>query len=127
MMASNPGLPSDGQPSRPYSAPDQLGGNAGRSQELQLGINGDPGNIATATTRADTGLIGDSLQFNMAVPHGVTPTSVLQPLRPSMNARSESDYRRVLPGGYTLPTQNGQSQSSWETSNLLRMQGQDSV
>ena len=127
MMASNPGLPSDGQPSRPYSAPGQLGGNAGRSQELQLGIAGDPDNIATATTRASTGLTADSLQFNSLVPHGVTPTSVLQPLRPSMNARSASDYQRVLPGGYTLPTANGQSQSSWEASNYLRMQGQDSV
>ena len=43
-----------------------------------------------------------------------------------MNAESAQDYARVLPVGYTLPTQNGQSESSWETSNILRMQGQDS-
>ncbi len=121
------GFTEDGQPVRPYSSPDQLGGATPRSQELQRGIQGDPDSAATATTRASTGLTEDSLQFNAMVPHGVKPTSVLQPLRPAMNARSVSDYRRVLPGGYTLPTQNGQSESSWEASSYLRMQGEDAV
>jgi hypothetical protein len=116
-----------GQPSRPYSSPDQLGGATPRTGEFATGITGDPDSAATATTRASTGLTADSLQFNSMVPHGVTPTSVLQPLRPSGNGMSESDYQRVLPGGYTLPTQNGQSASSWETSNYLKMQGEDSV
>ena len=121
-MAASPG-----QPSRPYSSPGQLGGAAPRSQEFQRGVQGTPDDTATLTTRASDGLTADSLQFNAAVPDGVRPTSVLQPLRPSMNAQSASDYARVLPGGYTLPTQNGQSESSWETSNYLRMQGADSV
>ena len=121
------GFTADGQSSRPYSAPDQLGGATPRFQEFTTGIQGDSDSAATATTRASTGLTADSLQFNSMVPVGVKPTSVLQPLRPSLNARSASDYQRVLPGGYVLPTQNGQSESSWETSNYLRMQGQYSV
>ena len=121
------GYSSMGQPVRPYSAPDQLGGATPRSQELQRGIQGDPDSAATATTRASDGLTADSLQFNAMGHQGVRPTSLLQPLRPSMNGQSASDYERVLPGGYTLPTQNGQSASSWEASNYLRMQGADSV
>jgi len=124
-MASDPAA--GGQPPRPYSSPGQLGGAAPRKGEFTTGVTGDPDSAATVTTRASTGLTEDSLQFNSMVPGGVRPTSVLQPLRPSMNARSASDYQRVLPGGYTLPTQNGQSESSWETSSYLRMQGQDSV
>ena len=61
------------------------------------------------------------------VPHQFRPGSLLNQTRPSMNAESAADYARVLPGGYVLPTQNGQSVSSWETSNYLRMQGQDAV
>jgi hypothetical protein len=121
------GYTADSAPSRPHGGPGQLGGNAGRSQQFVTGVTGSPESAATVTTRASTGLTADSLQFNSMVPHGVRPTSVLQPLRPSMNGQSASDYQRVLPGGYTLPTQNGQSESSWETSNYLRMQGQDSV
>jgi hypothetical protein len=121
------GLTASNGPVRPYSTPDQLGGNTPRSAEFATGTMGDPDSAATATTRVGAGLTEDSLQFNALVPAGVKPTSVLQPLRPSMNARSTSDYARVLPGGYTLPTQNGQSESSWEKSAYLRMQGQDSV
>jgi hypothetical protein len=122
------GFTADGQPSRPYSSPGQVpAGAAFRSQEFTTGQVGDPDSAATVTTRASTGLTEDSLQFNSMVPTGVRPTSVLQPLRPSMNGQSEQDYQRVLPGGYTLPSQNGQSESSWEKSSYLRMQGQDSV
>ena len=65
--------------------------------------------------------------YNAMVPHQFEPMSVLQQTRPSMNAESATDYQRVLPGGYVLPTQNGQSASSWETSNYLRMAGQDAI
>lgn len=102
-------------------------GAAGRSGEFATGLNGgDPGNSPTSAGQ-DAGLAVNAQQFAAHVPQGVRPTSVLQSLRPSMNGMSAQDYKRVLPGGYTLPTQNGQSASSWETSNYLRMQGQDSV
>jgi hypothetical protein len=117
------GFTVDGQPSRPYSSPDQLGGATPRTGQFTIGHQGDPDSAATATTRASTGLTADSLQFNSMVPHGVRPTSVLQPLRPSMNGQSASDYQRVLPGGYVLPTQNGQSASSYEASLPLRLSG----
>jgi hypothetical protein len=123
-MAGDPGLPTAG---RPYSAPSQLGGNAPRSAQFATGFHGDPDNTATVTSQPSAGLTADSLQFNSLVPGGVRPTSVLQPLRPSMNGQSAQDYERVLPGGYTLPSQNGQSESSWAASNYLKMQGQDAV
>lgn len=116
------GFTSSGGPVRAYGDPGQLDGNAPRSAEFATGQTGDdPGNAATSLNQ-------DAAKWNLAPQQfGYRPTSVLEQVRPSMNAESAQDYARVLPGGYTLPTQNGQSASSWETSNLLRMQGQDSV
>lgn len=109
---------------RPFSSPEN---GSDRTAQFGLGMTGDdPGNSPTSAGQ-DAGLNLNGQQFAAQVPHGVRPTSVLQSLRPSMNGMSAQDYERVLPGGYTLPTQNGQSASSWETSNYLRMQGQDSV
>jgi hypothetical protein len=116
------GFTASNGPARPYST-HQLGGNTPRSAEFATGTTGDPGSAVTMTTRASTGLTEDSLQFNAMVPGGVKPASVLQPLRPSMNGMSAADYRRVLPGGYTLPTANGQSTSSYEASLPLRLSG----
>jgi hypothetical protein len=101
-------------------------GAAGRTEQLNLGITGDdPGNSPTALGQDSLNV--NAQQFNAQVSPGVRPTSVLQPVRPPMNAESAQDYARVLPGGYELPTANGQSQSSWATSNYLKMQGQDAV
>jgi hypothetical protein len=113
------GFTADGGPVRPYADQSQLGGNAGRTGQMNLGIQGDPNSAATSLNQ-------QSARFNNLTPAQFTPTSVLQQVRPSMNAESAQDYARVLPGGYTLPTQNGQSQSSWSASNILRMQqGED--
>jgi hypothetical protein len=123
-MATGYGFTADGQPVRPYASPDQVPAGAEfRSNAFNTGIAGeqDPGNIASSLNQT-------SARWNNLTPAQFTPQSTLdsQALRPSMNAESAQDYARVLPGGYTLPTQNGQSQSSWSASNILRMQGQDS-
>jgi hypothetical protein len=106
---------------RPCADPGQLGGNAPRSAQFTLGQVGDPGSAATSLNQAS------ERQNLLTAQQFGKPTSVLQQVRPSMNAESAQDYSRVLPGGYTLPSQNGQSASSWEASNYLRMQGQDSI
>lgn len=103
---------------RPYST-FMPAGQSPRSPEFNAGINGDPNPGASS-------LEADSADQQSMVPHGFTPNSILQALRPSMNGESATDYRRVLPGGYVLPSANGQAQSSYQTSNLLRMQGQNS-
>jgi hypothetical protein len=109
---------------RPYSSPSTAGATP-RSAEFNTGLSGDdPGNSPTSLGQDSLNI--NAQQFRDQVPAGFRPTSVLQQTRPSMNAESAQDYARVLPGGYRLPTANGQSQSSWETSNILRMQGQDS-
>ena len=106
---------------RPYGEPGMTLGNAGRTGQMNLGIQGDPNSAATSLNQ-------QSDRWNNLTPAQFQPQSVLdsQALRPSMNAESAQDYARVLLGGYTLPTANGQSQSSWQTSNILKMQGEDS-
>lgn len=108
---------------RPYGSP---GDGSDRTAQFNTGLNGDdPGNPPTALGQDSLNV--NAQQFRAQIPATVVPMSVEQQTRPSMNAESAQDYARVLPVGYTLPTQNGQSESSWETSNILRMQGQDSV
>jgi hypothetical protein len=117
-MAGAAGQSSTGQPVRPYSSPDQLGGTTPRSAEFTTGTTGDPGSAASS-------LNADSARYNLLTPKQFEPTSILQAQasRPSMNAMSATDYERVLPGGYTLPTANGQSTSSYEASLPLRLSG----
>jgi hypothetical protein len=103
---------------RPY-ATSMPAGQADRSPEFTTGVNGDdPGN-------ASSSLSMDAAKWNEG-PHGFTPESVLNQLKPSDDGMSPSTYARVLPGGFTLPSQNGQSESSYETSNYLKMNGQNS-
>ena len=98
-------------------------GAQSRAQSFTMGTQGDDPQNAAGVSSIDA----NSARFNSMVPHQFRPGSLLNQTRPSMNAESAADYARVLPGGYVLPTQNGQSVSSWETSNYLRMQGQDAV
>ena len=94
---------------------------ASRVQDFSTGITGDDPQNAAGVSSIDV----NSALYNSLVPHQFEPGSILQQTRPSMNGESAADYARVLPGGYRLPNQNGQSASSWEASNYLRMQGQD--
>jgi hypothetical protein len=89
-----------------------------RSAEFGTGLVGNPASAASS-------LNADSAKFNGAVPQGATQTSVLQSPRPSMNGMSEQDYQRVMPGGFTLPSQNGQLDQSWQASTYMRMAGQN--
>jgi hypothetical protein len=115
-------------PARPYSAPDQLGGNAPRSAELLKGAFGDPGSIASIRNQ-DPGLNINSQQFNQQVAQdAVRPMSVLQPImrNPGGNGMSAGDAARRTFDGQYLGSVNGTSQSSFEPSALLRLTtGQD--
>ena len=115
-----------GQPGRPYSGPDQLGGNAPRQEQFRTGAN-QTGDIATATSRPDVGLTADSLQFNSMVPKGYTPHSVLTPIgtNPGGNGMSAADAARRYVDGTPMGTVNGTSESSFEPAALLRMSGLD--
>jgi hypothetical protein len=115
-----------GQPVRPYSAPDQLGGNAGRSASFAVGVQGDDsGNTATSLS-PDPALNLSSQQFNAMVPKSAGQTSVLQSPLPGLNGMSQDDYNsRVLPGGVTLPSSNGSSQASYEQALYMRLAGRD--
>jgi hypothetical protein len=119
----SPATSDNGLPTRPYAAPDQLGGNAPRSAEFNTGINGDPGNAASSLA-----LNADADRFNAMVPRQFEQHSVLQTAMPSANAMSATDYERVLPGSQPgqsvmLPTVNGSSQGSYDKSILMRLQG----
>jgi hypothetical protein len=61
-MAGATGFTTDGQPSRPYSSPDQLGGATPRTREFTTGQVGDPGNAATSMSQ-NAGLNLNSQQF----------------------------------------------------------------
>lgn len=79
------------------------------------------------TAAFSTGLNEQSAKQNAMVPKSAMQTSVLQPPRPSMNGMSANDYQRVLPGGTTLPSQNGSSPDSWQASTYMRLQGRSAV
>ena len=119
--------PADSSPSRPYSSPDQVPAGAEfRSNAFRTGLAGDPDNTATATTRTDTGLTADSLQFNAQVPGGVRPLSVLQPIMANSGnlGMSAADASRRLADGTYLGSGNGNG-SSFEKSAMLRLSGRD--
>lgn len=87
----------------------------GRTASFQDGMNGTPGSVAS-------GLNEDSAVFNSKVPGQFTPHSVLAGL-PGMsgNGMSEDDKERVLPGGYQLPSANGQSNESYQAARMMRL------
>jgi hypothetical protein len=122
------GFTADGQPSRPYSGPGQLGGNSPRSVAFATGQAGDPGHAATSLGQ-DPGLTMNSMQFNGQVPTGVRPTSVLQPLmrNPGGNGMSAGDAARRLPTGQYLGSVNGTSADSFEPSAMMRLTGQTAL
>jgi hypothetical protein len=112
-------MTASGTPGRPYSAPDQLGGNAPRSAEFTTGITGDPGNTASVSS-----LNQDADRFNALVPRQFAQHSVLQTAMPSANGMSATDYQRVLPGlSRPIPSPNGSSQDSYNRSLVMRLSG----
>jgi len=121
-MAGATGFTSTGQPSRPYSSPDQVPAGAGfRSQEFATGQLGDPGNTASALALND-----DADRFNSLVPRQFSQHSVLQTAMPSANGMSAADYQRVLPGlSRPLSSPNGSSQGSYQKSLIMRLSGLD--
>jgi hypothetical protein len=112
------GFTADGQPSRPYSGPDQLGGNAPRSAAFSIGHLGDPGNAATSLNQ-------DSARWNP--PGGFRPTSVLQSVmrNPGGLGMSAGDASRRLVTGQYLGSVNGTSESSFQPAAMLRLNGDD--
>ena len=112
-------------PGRPYSGPDQLGGNAGRSQQLQVGATGDPDSAATATARPNVGLTADSLQWRAQTPTGYRPSSILTPIgrNPGGNGMSAGDAARRWADGTPMGSVLGTSESSFEPAALLRQSG----
>lgn len=121
-MAGPYALTDDGSPTRPYASPEQVPAGAEfRSHAFRTGVLGDPTNAASS-------LNADSQRWRNLTPAQFERTSLLEPMLSGPNGISESDYQqRALPGNYLLPTQNGQSASSWSASNYLRMTGQDAV
>lgn len=117
-------MPDGGQPGRPYSGPDQLGGNAPRSAEFVTGANrtGDP---ATAVGQ-DSGLSLNAQQFQAQV-GGYRPSSVLTPIgkNPGGLGMSAADAGRRWADGTPMGTLNGTSESSFEPAALLRQSGLD--
>ena len=97
-----------------------------RAQQLQLGASGDPDNTATVAAQPDAGLTADSLQFRAMTPRGYRPSSVLTPIGSDNNpgglGMSAGDAARRLPDGTYVGSINGQSESSFEPSALLKMQ-----
>jgi hypothetical protein len=122
-MAGPPELPPGAEPAtRPYGSPDALGGNSPRTAQFSTGAAGDPQNTASVSS-----LPADSAAYNALVPRQFSQHSVLQTAMPSANGMSAQDYQRVLPGGYTLPTQNGSSSDTYEKATYMRLSGQDEI
>jgi hypothetical protein len=104
-------------------------GAAGRSGHFATGVTGDQGNTGTSLSQ-DAGLNLNAQQFMAQVPHGVQPTSVLQPLarNPGGNGMSAGDAARRLVDGTYLGSVNGTSADSFEPAAMLRLTtGQDSI
>ena len=93
------------------AGPPRLPEGASRAQAFSTGQAGDP-DSAVGVHSVDE----NSALYNSLVPHQFRPGSLLNQTRPSMNAESAADYARVLPGGYRLPTANGQSVASYNAS-----------
>lgn len=91
----------------------------GRTEAFHDGVNGTPAMVAS-------GLSEQSAMFNSKVPGQFTPHSVLQGL-PGMsgNGMSDQDRQRVMPGGYTLPANNGLDPS--EAATRMRLMGRNTI
>jgi hypothetical protein len=111
-----PGMTASGTPGRPYSALDQLGGNAPRSAEFTTGTTGDPGNAASSLNQ-------QGARWNNLTPAQFSAHSVLQQTMPSANGESAADASRRLLDGTQLASPNGQSAASYEASLPLRLSG----
>ena len=115
-------MAASGQPTgRPYASPSDLDGNAPRQQEFMTGVN------RTGDIAGNSAINANSARWNSLTPRQVGLTSVLQTAMPSLNARSESDYQRLLPGGYELPSRNGSAADTYEKAIYMRLQGQDEI
>lgn len=92
-----------------------------RSAEFGTGMVGDPGSAASS-------LNADSARQNAMVPHSFQSQSVLQSRmqNPGGNGMSAGDASRRLADGTPLGSVNGTSESSFEPSAMLRLQGVDS-
>ena len=112
--------PASGQPARPYSAPDQLGGATPRTAEMITGFRGDPDNAATSLNQ-------DSQRWNLSAQF--RPTSVLQPLmkNPGGNGMSSSDAARRLPTGEYLGSINATSANSFEPAAMMHLTGHNTL
>jgi hypothetical protein len=120
--ARPPRLTDAGQPTRAYSTPGQLGGNAPRTPEFSTGISGNPASAAGSLSE-----ITDSEKYNAMVPRQFSQHSVLQTSMPSANGYSTRDFQeRMLPGlAKPLPSVNGTSQDSYDKSLIMRLNGLD--
>jgi hypothetical protein len=110
---------------RPYSSPDQAGGES-RSAAFSGGAAPvDPGNSAGVQSE-----VYNSEQYNVLVPHQWRPTSVLQnPMsNPGGNGMSAGDAARRTVDGQYLGSVNATSASSFEPAAMLRLTtGQDAI
>lgn len=112
---------------RPYATPSQVPGGpeSFRSSAFRSGANGDPDSAATVTTRPDTGLTSDSMQWTARAGGGYRPSSVLTPIGSNNNpgglGMSAGDAAKRLPDGTFLGTGNGMSESSFEPAALLKL------
>lgn len=90
----------------------------GRTAAFSQGMLGNPSE-AVSSLDEQSAVLNEKVAGEMARPH-----SVLAGL-PGMsgNGMSEEDRQRVLPGGYTLPSQNGIGSDSYDAVNRLRMMG----
>lgn len=84
---------------------------------FQDGHDGNPYRVAS-------NMNADSAMFNQQVPGNFTPQSVLNAQKPSGNGMSGQDYSRVLPGGTTLPSQNGSDPKSYEAAKYMNFIGE---
>ena len=115
------GYDADSAPSRPYGGPGLLGGNAGRTEQLGIGMQGDdPANAASSLNQ-------DAARWN--TPAAYRPASILQPImtrNPGGNGMSASDAARRTIDGQYLGSVNGSSASSFEPAAYLRLTGENS-
>lgn len=89
--------------------------NSGRGNDNSLTLN-------DSASTADQGLAATSARWNTEAGTGYTPHSVLAGL-PGMsgNGMSAAEAERLLPGGRTMPSPNGEGQDTYGSSSELGM------
>ena len=108
-------------PPRPYASPDQVPAGAEfRSDAFRTGAN-QAGDVATSVGQ-DPGLVVNQQQFQAQV-GGYRPSSVLTPIgrNPGGLGMSAADAARRTFDGTYLGSINGQAESSFEPSVMLRL------